>query len=350
MKRSLTLTTLLLLPFALAAQENFLTDPVTPYPPGCVTNTEAMDLIPGRETVITSGRLGFIAWAYGSTVGDLLDVDVTLIRRGCAEPDRSVLIVELEPQDDGDDVPDGILLPSFKADRFGVIHDLRGVAEPNSWGLHSSGNWLQEGRSIRLFLDGPDMASPDFDPALALTPEEYNGDWILEIWDQAILIKNPYRMNVPEYRDQLRSDRFVLNGRLSGIWWFPNAPDQGVYLGFHERANLDTGVVFFSWNTFGPNGENLWFSGTGDYAMGDDSVEIAMVWVTDGEFMGSTPARRTSAGTVTVTANSCNDLTFKYDIDYPGLGAGTGQLARPFSIETQGYACRDRQARQDALP
>jgi hypothetical protein len=72
--------------------------------------------------------------------------------------------------------------------------------------------------------------------------------------------------------------------------------------------------------------------------------------VTDGEFMGSTPATRNPAGTVTVTANSCNDLTFEYDVDYPGLGSGTRQLVRPFSIETQGYACRDRQARQDALP
>ena len=347
MKRSLLPFALLLSPLALNAQENFLTDPVTPYPPGCVTNTEAMDLIPGRETVITSGQISFTAWSFGMPAGDLLEVEMTLIRRGCAEPERSVLIVELEVSDDGDEAAHAIRMPYFRADRFGVMHDIRGVAEPNSWGVQSSGDWLLEGQSIRLYLDGPDMAHPDFDPTRVLTPEEYNGDWVLEIYEPML---TAYRVDVPEYRDQLRSDAFVLNGRLSGIWWVPDAPDQGVYLGFHARANLESGVVFFSWNTFGPDGENLWFSGTGDYALGAGSVEIDMVWVTDGEFMGSTPARRTSAGTVTVTANSCNDLTFEYDVDYPGLGAGTRQLVRPFSIETQGYACRDRQARLDALP
>ena len=347
MKRSLALLTLALSPFALHAQQNFLTDPVTPYPPGCVTNTEAMDLIPGRETVITTGRLGFSSWVLGVADGGVLDVDMTLIRRGCAEPDRSVLIVELEVPDDGDEIPSAIRIPYFRAERFGVGHDIRGVAEPNSWALQSAEGFLEEGQSIRLFLDGPDLANPDFDPDRALTPEEYNGDWTLEIYEPPFAA---YRIDVPEYRDQLRSDAFVLNGRLSGIWWIPDAPDQGIYLGFHERANLETGVVFFSWNTFGPDGENLWFSGTGDYLMGDDSVDIDMVWVTDGEFMGSTPATRNPAGTVTVTANSCNDLTFEYDVDYPGLGSGTRQLVRPFSIETQGYACRDRQARQDALP
>jgi hypothetical protein len=331
---------------AVNAQENFLTDPVTPYPPGCLTNTEAMDLIPGRETVITTGRVSFTSWALGVPDGDFLEVDVSLIRRGCAEPERSVLIVELDVIDDGDETPHAIRMPYFRADRFGVMHDIRGVAEPNSWGLHSSGDWLGEGQSIRLFLDGPDMAHPDFDPERALTPEEYNGDWVLEIYEP---LWTAYRIDVPEYRDQLRPDAFVLNGRLSGIWWVPDAPDQGIYLGFHERANAETGVVFFSWNTFGPDGENLWFSGTGHYAMGDESVEIDMVWVTDGEFMGSTPASRTSAGTVTLTANSCNDLTFTFDVDYPGLEPGSRRLVRPFSLETQGYACRDRQARQDAL-
>lgn len=347
MKKSLSLLALMLSPAALNAQQNFLTDPVTPYPPGCVTNTEAMDLIPGRETVITTGRLGFTSWTIEVPSPDLLEVDMTLIRRGCAEPDRSVLIVQLEVLDNGDDIPSAIRMPFFRADRFGVDHDIRGVAEPNSWGARSSGEFLGEGQSIRLFLDGPDMAHPDFDPDRALTPEEYNGDWVLEIYEPLF---SAYRIDVPEYRDQLRSDTFVLNGRLSGVWWVPDAPDQGVYLGFHERANRETGVVFFSWNTFGPNGENLWFSGTGDYLMGDDSVEIDMVWATDGEFMGSTPATRNPAGTVTVTANSCNDLTFAYDIDYPGLSAGQRQLVRPYSIETQGYACRDREARLEALP
>lgn len=347
MMRNLCLSAVLLLsPALLNAQENFLTDPVTPYPPGCATNSEDMDLIPGRETEITSGRIAFTTWAFGQPLGGFHEVDVTLIRRGCAEPGRSLLIVELDVIDDGDGEPVAIRVPYFRAERWGVDHDIRGVAEPNSWGVHSSGGWLLEGQSIRLFLDGPDMADPNFDPARALTPEEYNGDWTLEIYEP---LWSGFIIDVPEYRDQLRPDAYVLNGRLSGIWWFPATPDQGIYLGFHERANESSGVVFFSWNTFGPEGENLWFSGTGDYEVGDSTVVIDMVWVTDGEFMGSKAATRTPAGTVTLTANSCNDLTLEYDIAYPGLEGGTDQLVRPFSLETQGFACRDREARQDAL-
>ncbi len=347
--RLLTCLTLLSGTALVIAQENFLSNPTTPYPPGCATNTEAMGEIPGRETVITSGMLQFAGFSgeTNATASGSLNVEMKFVRRGCAEPDRSLLMVELTALDNGNTVAESIMLPAFQADRFGVIHKLRGVVEPNSWSAHSAGEWLAEGQSIRLFLDGPSVFDPELDPQKVLSPAEYNGDWELLIIDPAQL--NAYRVDVPEYRNQLQADSFVLNGRLSGIWWVPDTPDQGVFLGFHERANDDSGVVFLSWNTFGPNGENLWFSGTGDYQIGDEQVRITIVWVDDGEFMGSKPAIRMPAGTVIVTANSCNDLTMTYEMTFPGLDSGVRHLVRPFAIETQGFACRDRDARLESL-
>lgn len=349
MKRLLTCLTLLASPALVLAQENFMSNPVAPYPPGCATNTEAMGEIPGREVVITSGTLQFAGFSgeTNNTAAGFLDVEMALVRRGCAEPDRSLLIVELTVLDNGNGVKESTMLPAFQADRFGVIHRLRGVAEPNSWSAHSTGEWLGEGQSIRLFLDGPSLFDPELDPQAVLSPAEYNDDWELLIIDPAQL--NAYRVDVPEYRNQLQADSYVINGRLSGIWWIPETPDQGVFLGFHERANDDSGVAFLSWNTFGPNGENLWFSGSGDYQVGDEEVQITIVWVDDGEFMGSRRATRAIAGTVTVNANSCNDLTMTYQMTFPGLDSGTRQLVRPFALETQGYTCRDRDARVDSL-
>jgi hypothetical protein len=329
------------------AQQNFLTDPLTPYPPGCATNSEALGNVPGRETEITGATLTF--YTIADTVSLIpsrpVDIDVSVIRRGCAEADRSLILVDLDFPGNDDGSTETIPLPTFSAERFGVEHGLRGVVEPNTWS--ATGGTLAEGRTVRLFLDGPGLFEPDFDPDAALTPEEYNGDWSLLIQDD--VSGNAYRVAIPEYRNQLQEDRFVLNGRLSGIWWVDGIPDQGIFLGFHERANQDSAVVFFSWNTFGPDGENLWFSGTGDYQLGDREVVIDMVWVRDGEFMGTKPAERSSAGSVTVTANGCNDLTLSYDLDFPGLSSGTRRLQRPFSLETQGFACRDRQARLEAL-
>ncbi len=348
-KRLLTCLALVLSPALLMAQENFLSNPTTPYPPGCATNTEALSDIPGRETVITSGTIQFAGFSgpQNATSSGFLDVEMQFLRRGCAEADRSLLMVQLTPLDNGDSVKDSIMLPAFQADRFGVIHQLRGVVEPNSWSAESTGEWLAEGQSIRLFLDGPSVFEPGLDPQEVLSPAEYNGDWELLIIDPAQL--NAYRVDVPEYRNQLQADSFVLNGRLSGIWWVADAPDQGIFLGFHERANDDSGVVFLSWNTFGPNGENLWFSGSGNYQIGDGQVVFPIVWVEGGEFMGPKNAIRTPAGTVTLTANSCNDLTMTYQMNFTGLDSGVRQLVRPFALETQGFTCRDREARVDSL-
>jgi hypothetical protein len=53
-------------------------------------------------------------------------------------------------------------------------------------------------------------------------------------------------------------------------------------------------------------------------------------------------------GSVIITANDCNDLSFHYELDDINLGSGDEKLQRRFSLETAGYVCRDLDARIEA--
>ncbi len=69
-------------------------------------------------------------------------------------------------------------------------------------------------------------------------------------------------------------------------------------------------LMFLSWYTYDANGDKLWLTGSSQFAMGDTEVTIPIEKVTHGEFMGSKTADRSVVGSVTITGNNCNDLTF----------------------------------------
>lgn len=93
----------------------------------------------------------------------------------------------------------------------------------------------------------------------------------------------------------------------------------------------------------------LWLTGGESFDIGDSQVEIPLVYVTNGDFMGPGPADRSMQGNVILTAVNCNNIRLEYDLTAIGLGTGTRRLERIFSLETQGYACRDAQARIEAI-
>jgi hypothetical protein len=104
-------------------------------------------------------------------------------------------------------------------------------------------------------------------------------------------------------------------------------------------------VIFFSQYTFDAESRPLWLVGNAEFEPGTSEVTIPIVKVTNGEFRGSKRAEREIVGSVTLTANSCNDLSFEYDYSSLGLGTGTRRLQRLYSLETAGYDCRDYEAR-----
>ena len=152
------------------------------------------------------------------------------------------------------------------------------------------------------------------------------------------------------------NSRLPLSGRLSGNWVVEGASDQGFVIAISELVPdaavpapedlLDSPLLMFlSWYTYDANGDLLWLTGAAQFAMGDTEVTIPIEDVSNGEFLGGKTADRSVVGSVTITGNNCNDLSFQYDLGDIGLGSGTKHLERLFSLETAGYVCRDLEAR-----
>jgi hypothetical protein len=152
--------------------------------------------------------------------------------------------------------------------------------------------------------------------------------------------------------------RLPLSGRHSGTWVIAGAADQGFQLAISEqvgeRQDFTPGapdlplVIFLSHYTYDAHGDMLWLTGVAEFAPGTSEVTIPIVKVTNGQFRGAQPANRETAGTVTLTSNNCDDLTFDYDYSSLGLGSGSARMQRLFSLETAGYDCRDYDARVEA--
>jgi hypothetical protein len=146
------------------------------------------------------------------------------------------------------------------------------------------------------------------------------------------------------------------SGRLSGIWTSAGAEDQGFMISISnqvvpEPAPNDNGegiareslplILFFAQYTYDDEGQLLWLTGAKILPQGSQQVELPIEEVTGGEFMGQTVASRKLIGTVKLTAISCNDLRLEFDYSTLGLGTGSLQLQRLFSLETAGHECRD---------
>jgi hypothetical protein len=106
--------------------------------------------------------------------------------------------------------------------------------------------------------------------------------------------------------------------------------------------------MFLSWFTYDSDGEMLWLTGAAQFHMGAPFLTVPIEKVNHGEFMGNKTADREVVGSVTIAGSNCNNLRFDYDLTDIGLGTGTQNLHRLFSLETAGYTCRDLEARIEA--
>jgi len=143
----------------------------------------------------------------------------------------------------------------------------------------------------------------------------------------------------------------ALTGRLSGTWVVPGVPDQGLVLAFEEEGSslMPRGLFFLSWYTYDDQGALLWLTGNGFYERGAAEITVDILLVTHGQFLGTEEAEREIVGTARIVAQECNSLILEYDLEGIGLGSGTEILQRIFSLEIQGYACRDIQSRINHL-
>lgn len=355
---------------ALMADPYYSGNSYTPYPPGCVTLLERQAALYGDNAVrFWSGSLWLDAVdkvENPNPYKNLVLVDVDLYRIGCAEPNRSVIMVEFRlPPQKGYPTYPAFVLPAFFLARpdYPIPFELK--PEPNGWGHH----WLQQTTTREAIGDYTDgWADPSgfvwryvLDFGLAdfgwhQVVEDYNHQFGLEVRNG---FPNPLIL-VPATREILQPNPALpLNGRLTGAWVEEGAADQGFLLSFSNpvpAAGEETGnpedselVVFLSWFTFGPQGENLWLAGNARFPQGSTEVSLPIVQVSSGEFMGSRAAERVEVGEIKLSARNCNALELDYDLDAIGLTSGQIRLQRLEALEIAGYPCRDYQSRQQSV-
>ena len=341
-KYYLTGLAVLLSPTAFAI-ENFVTQATTLYPPACLSTA------PLEEVFTPSGsRIAYLDQltkftAFPNTGNDAT-VEMQIVRRGCKDPDRSVILVTANMITGGD----SFFLPRLFAEIDGTRYTLRMANEPNSFEQDYSGA-LQSTGPVEFVLDGV-AESKIASTGNILSVAQYNGAFKLIIQD-GFDASVEYELEIGAYSGFQIPRKFPMNGRMSGNWVSEGATDQGFLISFNEFIDQNgvQNMMFLSWYTFATNGSTLWLVANTFHDIAEDSVTLNIQLVENGEFLGDKVVDRTDVGTATLTVESCNEITFEYDLTSLGLGTGTITLKRIFSLEIAGYACRDQAARLDAL-
>lgn len=352
-----------------AADANFFSNPHLPYPPACVREIGA-----NPASALAVGRVKFHEseiHLFDLQSGNRIPVVFAAYRSPCSEPNRSLIWLEFRLIGNYAGRAVELELPYFVAEPR-QYHRFRMnlVTEPNGWGawgyverehtyLVSKPNVLEghfgdaspERRWLFLLDNGPDR-SADTPGWWSLSPSDYNAAF--RLWINLLSIEVPAMAELLPQADL----PLPLSGRHSGTWVIEGAANQGFQLSVSEQVGRRTDfapgipelplVIFFSQYTFDAESRPLWLVGNAEFEPGSSEITIAVARVSNGEFRGSRPADRETVGSVTLTSNSCNDLTFDYDYRSLGLGTGSARMQRLFSLETAGYDCRDYDARVEA--
>ena len=243
---------------------------------------------------------------------------------------------------------EAFFMPRIFAEVGGKRYPLRLVNEPNSFEQKQGGKLKSSGLN-EFIMDGV-AESEIANTENILSVAQYNGAFTLIIQD-GFDPSTEFQLPISEYTGFQKPRKFPLNGRLSGTWVVEGANDQGFLVSFNEFID-ETGVqnmVFLSWYTFNTDGSLLWFTAAAFHDVAADSVNLDIELVSNGEFLGSKTADREVVGSALLTAESCNEMTFEFDLTGMGLGSETVTLKRIFSLETAGFSCREQTARLDAL-
>lgn len=351
-------------------------NPLSPYPPGCITAPlQQLDLEGENVARFWGGSI----WLEVASKVQSPDANrnqglvyADMYRVGCAEPNRSVILIEFElPREWVDPRNAQIMLPSAGGgwDWYPVPFELR--AEANGWGQsiqqaavtkQAIGDYTGGWNNPRLFtwryvLDvGP---VGEFWTSEFLT-EYYNSRFWLDLY-RSDPLRPAVGVVVPATRDVLEPNAALpLNGRLTGTWVEPGAADQGFLLTFSnpvppagsaaaEPENSEL-LVFLSWYTFDAEGRQLWLVGNARFPQGATEVTVPIVQVANGQFLGSQAAERNIVGQLRLAAKRCDALEVDYDLAELELGAGAMRLQRIGAMEIAGYTCRDYLARLASLP
>jgi hypothetical protein len=282
---------------------------------------------------IHAGTIPLEAWTANGR--ETVDIEVEILRVGCAEKDRSVILVQLHYPVEGDSGDGIVRVPFIEAGDYPLALALN--REPHT--LPSYDEYLEEGDRQVYFLQNGLTWVPIFSSF-------YNGAFELQFLDSYHGKVGPV-IQIPAYENQLQASELALTGRLSGIWVVPEARDQGFLISVSEILSSHSRplVIFLSWNTFDSDGNPLWLSGASTFSEFDSDVEIELILVENGEFLGTKEASRSAVGSIRLYVVSCTEIKAQYALETIGLGTGEIKLTRLFDLETAGFTCQDTEAR-----
>ena len=351
----------------------------SPYPPACITvPLRQMELYGDNVALFYDGTV-LLALANKVSGKDpylnYTKVPMKMYRVGCAEENRSVILVEFRLADSASELRAGqIEVPDLvgSAAFHGVPFILN--PEPNLHGLQVE-QMVQSRRTFGDYTGGWSDAGY-FAWRFVLDISAFGhwwGPWLSDYYNERFAFQfmfedfNPAywppfegaSFEVPSTRSVLVQNPVIpLNGRLSGNWIETGTRDQGFLLSISTQAtdslsdappeNADL-LVFLAWYTFDSNDEMLWLTASASATQGSSAVDLQFVQVTNGQFLGERRADRSFVGNGRLQAKNCNLLELDYDLSELGLGEGKVELNRIFALEIAGYHCRDHSARLESL-
>lgn len=233
-----------------------------------------------------------------------------------------------------------------------------GQAIQRTFGDYTGGWYPAEGFVWTYVLDSPGPLA-DYPGSSPISSQRYNQEVRL-VSDQHVTFDAPVAPWIAPATNEIDfgAVRMPLTGRHTGLWHVAGARDQGITLSFSNRvppAGMEVAqperspvFLFLAWYTFDATGQMLWLTGNGEFAQGADHVDLELVMVIDGEFLGTRQAKRVHAGSATLSSKSCAKLVLDFDLSAIGLDTGSVQLDRVHELEIAGYNCRDHDARRTA--
>ncbi|MFB9067599.1 DUF6923 family protein [Pseudofulvimonas gallinarii] len=125
-----------------------------------------------------------------------------------------------------------------------------------------------------------------------------------------------------DYDGQVKPATGAYDPALTGSWYDPEAPGQGLEL-FRIARNEDAGVngmLYGAWFTFAPEDaedtgplRQRWFTLDGQSVEENGDIKTTIVYTLGGTFDDEPAVGALSYGTATIKAEACNRLKFSYD-------------------------------------
>ncbi len=198
----------------------------------------------------------------------------------------------------------GIVLTGIEAGGDGFNRDVRAVGAPAAWSWHVP---REQGHTVELVDIAIELCDgwPTF---IEQDPQAFiaNTGGAICFWTYTVV-------------EELDSPPdFAINEGLSGGWFNPATPGQGLFVDVIAQRD----VIFLGWFNYGADGptgrpedEHAWITAEGNLEPGAGTATLDALLTTGGRFDDPTPTTTRRIGQVDVTFSDCDHGSLRYAFD-----------------------------------